>query len=101
METVTDSLGRVLEVKKPTGREIMKLMRTCGSAWDVQAYQMNALFASCVVSIDGVPVPRPQNVDQVDALPEKVGPEGMDAVQAWAMAITPIPAETVVADAKN
>ena len=83
MEKITDSLGRVLEVKKPSPIERMRLIRACGAAADIQVYLGNANVSFFVRSIDGVPMPSPKKVEDVDALFERVGDEGIAAVAEW------------------
>jgi hypothetical protein len=100
-ETITDSLGRTLQVQKPTGRELMKLMRVCGAAWSIPDYQTNVLVATCIKSIDNVPVPKPESVEQMDGMPDRIGPEGMAAVVDWMASLSPPDPAQVVADAKN
>ena len=82
-DTVTDSRGRVLEIKKPSPLERMRLTRACGTAADIQTYFGQAVAAFFVRSIDGAPQPTPSKVEQVDLMIDRVGDEGISAVVAW------------------
>lgn len=83
-ETVTDAKGRVLEVRRPSGMEGLRLTRACGKSADIDRWFGPIMLAACVRTIDGVPCPLPASVDQAEALADKVGPHGLDAVGKWA-----------------
>jgi hypothetical protein len=81
--SVTDSRERVLEVKRLSRREVMRCMRQWGQASNVEQWLSLALLTASVRSVDGRPVPMPQNVEQVEAISELLGDEGTQAVADW------------------
>lgn len=81
--TVTDARGRSLEVKRLSRRETMRLMRQWGQASNIETWLGNSLLAACVRGIDGVPVPMPNTVDQVENLADKLDDDGLSAVANW------------------
>jgi hypothetical protein len=83
---VVDDLGRKLELRQLSRREVMRFMRMWGPASNIEAWLSLALSVATVKSIDGVPMPAPTTPDQVEALADKLGPEGTKAVGEWYMA---------------
>jgi uncharacterized protein YidB (DUF937 family) len=81
--TVTDARGRTLEVRRLGRRETMRLMRMWGTASNVETWLGNGLVAASVKAVDGVPVPLPVTVDQVEALADKLDDAGLRAVADW------------------
>lgn len=82
-EMITDARGRSLEVQKLSRREIMRLMRQWGAASNVEMWVGNALIAANARSIDGVPVPMPNTIDQAEALVDRLDDPGLTAVAEW------------------
>lgn len=98
---VTDSKGRVLEVKRLTRREVMRHMRQWGTASNVTDWLANALISAAVRSIDGKPIPVATTPDQIEAISEMLGQEGAEAVAKWFQEDGEPDLATARADAKN
>ena len=55
VESVTDSLGRIIEVRRVSRREAMRLMRQWGgAACGVDLWLGNAMIAACARTIAGI-----------------------------------------------
>lgn len=99
--TVTDSLGRKLTVKRPRALDKMRLFRVLGPDLSMNpAYVGMAMLACSVTEIDGDPVPFPQKQGFVEALVDRIGDEGIEAV-AGVLAPDADGVEDVVSAAKN
>lgn len=83
VSTITDARGRSLEVQRMTKRVQMRMMRQWGAASNVQMWVGNALIACHVKTIDGIPVPPPLTIDQVEALVDRLDDDGVNAVAEW------------------
>nr|WP_321985332.1 hypothetical protein [uncultured Lichenicoccus sp.] len=92
-EDVTDPRGRVLSLRRATKLEIRRLTRACGAAADSDRWFGEVVLAAQVQSIDGVPVPTPQNADQADLLVARLDTEGINAVADWLQSGGAVPRE--------
>jgi hypothetical protein len=83
---VRDAEGRVLQVKRLTALDRLRLFKAVGPALAQNAsYLGMAALAASVVDIDGVPVPAPVSEAQVEALVGRLGENGIAAAaDAWA-----------------
>ena len=81
--TVTDALGRQLEVKRLIVSERLRFLKAVPA--DLQANPLwltTALTVASVVTLDGVPVPMPANEASIERAGDRLGDEGMEAAQA-------------------
>ncbi len=99
--TIEDSLGRQLEVKRLSRRELMRYMRQWGEASNITNWFGQAIIAVTVVSLDGKPVPQATTVDRVEATVDMLGAEGFDAVAQWLAAQGETEEKELRAAAKN
>ena len=91
--------GRQLEVERLSLRDRMRVIRAMGTAADIDRYAAPVMVATCVRSIDGVPVIPPVTVDQCDSLMERLGEAALGEV---AQGLTSAPPDAVnVERAKN
>ena len=79
---ITDSTGRVLEVKSISLSEELNLIEAAGQLSDVARWMMIATFACTVRSIDGLPLPMPRTQNQIRGAVAKVGSQGLKAAIA-------------------
>ncbi|BCI68087.1 hypothetical protein [Acetobacter aceti] len=83
-ETITTKSGHVLSLKEIDPGEMLDLIEAAGSAMTSGASGAWLSYASIVCTvrdIDGVPVPWPTKKGEVKALANKIGNEGIVAVQ--------------------
>jgi hypothetical protein len=79
--TVQDRAGRTIAIKRPGPVERMRLFKAIGGEASTNAAYVNmALLAITVVSIDGEVVARPTSVLQVEALVQRLGDDGLEAI---------------------
>ncbi len=80
-ETVTDSRGRVLVVRRLSVLDRLRLFKAAGPALaENHPWFGMAVLATSVATIDGVPVPIPVNELQIEAAVSRLGDEGLSAV---------------------
>lgn len=78
---VTDTLGRVLRVRRPGALDRLRLFKAVGPALaSNERYVGYAMLAMCVSGIDGVPQPAPANEGQLEGLVQRLGDAGMIAI---------------------
>jgi hypothetical protein len=78
--TVTDEDRRVLELRRPTALDRLRLLRAVGPVGaQNDRYLGMAMLAACVTSIDGVPLPFPGNEAGVEASVARLGDAGLAA----------------------
>jgi hypothetical protein len=96
---ITDKAGRRLTLRKFGVLETLRLFKALGPELSVNnAYIGVASYASSVSMIDDIPIPYPASEASLEALIERLGDDGMEAVMA---AARPPAIEAVVADAGN
>lgn len=79
--SVTDSLGRVIQVRRPGALDRLRLFKAIGPGLSQNdRYIGYSMLAMCVTAIDEVPVPQPVNEGQLEALTERLGDAGMIAI---------------------
>lgn len=79
--TFTDKLGRSLTIKKMGALDRMKLFEAVGGERSQnEMYFGYASLAASVVDIDGETVVRPANHLQIEALVQRLGDEGLEAI---------------------
>lgn len=79
-ESVTDSLGRTLSLRKVGALQKLRLFKACGANASSNPYLGMAMLASAVSAIDEIPVAQPVNEQQIEALVQRLGDEGLEAV---------------------
>lgn len=78
---VTDTIGRILQVRRPGALDRLRLFKAVGPALaSNDRYVGYAMLAMCVSAIDGVPQPAPANEGQLEALVQRLGDAGMVAI---------------------
>jgi hypothetical protein len=86
MVEITDSLGRVLQLKDPDILTESRLIRAMGDASSNMAYMMGyVLPAAMVVAMNGEELPFPMTEREVDASIKRLGREGLAAVMQHQM----------------
>ena len=96
-ETVTDSDGRRITVRKLSALDRLRLFKAAGPTLaQNQPWLGMALIASSVSAIDELPVPPPSNELQIEAVIGRLGDPGIAAVvQVLQQFAEPTPAEQV------
>ncbi len=90
-ETVQDSQGRSLTIRRLTALDKLRLFKAAGPVLAQNPLWLGMATLACAVTdLDGVPVPPPVNEAQIEALVSKLGDPGIAAIAA---ALAP-PAET-------
>ncbi len=80
-ETITDNDGRRLTIHQLTALDRLRLFKAAGPVLaQNQPCLGMALIASSVSAIDDVPVPRPANEVQIEAMVARLGDSGIAAV---------------------
>lgn len=79
VQTVTDSLGRVLTIRELGPVEQIDLFEAAGEQSGNNSWIGMAIIAACVIDIDGVPVPFPHNKTSIRGLLKRLGSEGVSA----------------------
>ena len=97
---VTDDTGRRLQLRKLTALEKLRLFKAAGPHLaQNQPWLGMAVLACSVAAIDDIPVPMPANEALIEALVQRLGDDGINAVAA---ALAPAPATAdIAANAKN
>ena len=100
MTTITDTQGRRLELRKLTALEKLRMFKAAGPHLaQNQPWLGMAVLACSVAAIDDVPVPMPASEALIEALVQRLGDDGINAVAA---ALAPDPgAADIAANAKN
>jgi hypothetical protein len=81
VHTATDVSGRILSFRRPTALDTLRLFRAAGGDLSQNdAWLSMAGIAFAVTNIDGVPVPQPTNVTQIENVVEKLGSDGITAI---------------------
>lgn len=57
---ITDKLGRLLEIKRPSAADQLDLLEAAGNRADYTQWFGMAALIFCCVSIEGVPLPTPR-----------------------------------------
>jgi len=79
--TITDDMGRTLTVKRPTALHTLRLFKAAGPELaQNEPWLAIASLACSVQSIDDVPVPMPTNEQQIEAIVQKLGDQGLEAI---------------------
>lgn len=79
--TVTDSLGRAITLRRPNTLARYRFIEALGgSTSNVTYFSMVTLFMY-VAAIDGVPVSTPTKKSELEALLQRLGDEGEQAIQ--------------------
>lgn len=78
---VTDSTGRMIEVRRPNALDRLRLFKAVGPALaENDRYLGLAMLAVCVTAIDGVPVPAPTTEHQIESLVQRLDDAGLTAI---------------------
>jgi hypothetical protein len=76
-----DRRGRIIVARRFTALDTLRLLKAAGPDLSRnEAWLRMAMLAAAVTSIDSVPVPAPGNEAQIEAIVEKLGEEGLEAV---------------------
>jgi hypothetical protein len=77
----TDEVGRVLVIRRPTALDTLRLFKAAGPVLaQNEPWLAIATLACSVESIDDVPVPTPSNEKQIEAVVQKLGDQGLEAI---------------------
>jgi hypothetical protein len=99
--SVTDILGRRLQLRKLTALDKLRLFKAAGPGLaQNQPWLGMAVLAASVTAIDDVPVPTPATEQQIEALVGRLGDAGIAAV-GEALAETQPTASEMAAAAGN
>lgn len=80
-DTVVDSQGRRLSIRKLTALDKLRLFKAAGPVLSQnQPWLGMAMLASSIVAIDDVPVPCAVNEQQIEALVSRLGDDGIEAI---------------------
>ncbi len=78
--TVTDSTGRRIHLRKPGTLAQYRLIEAAGPAAENRTYMAMTLPLIFVAAIDDIPVPGIATKNQLEALIQRLGDEGIQAV---------------------
>lgn len=78
--TVTDSAGHRIHLRKPGPLAQYRLVEAAGASAENRTYMAMSLPLIYVASIDELPVAPIQNKAQLEALIQRLGDEGLEAV---------------------
>jgi hypothetical protein len=82
-----DAQGRTLTFRKLNALEQSRVVRAAGDHASNQAYMTQFVYpAASVAAIDGVPMPLPQNLKQIDSIIGQLDDDGMDVCIARVVA---------------
>lgn len=78
---LVDSGGRRICIKRLSALDKLRLFKAVGSSLaQNEPYLGMAVLASCVTSIDGVPIPPPVNETHIEGMVSRLGEAGLSAV---------------------
>jgi len=98
-ETVTDKAGRKIQLRRIGVLEQLRLYKALGPQLSLNdTYMSLAMTAASAEMIDDVPMPFPANEAGLEALLERLGDEGVAAIEAAAV---PVPLSMMANDAGN
>jgi len=98
-DVVTDKAGRKIELRRVGVLEQLRLFKALGPRLsEITPYLGLAKIAASVAMIDDVPVPFPASEANVEALLERLGEDGVEAV---GLRLAQGRSENVVAEAGN
>jgi len=101
VESITDARGRTITIKELGFKDRHRLFRAVGkAAQGNEAFLADCMMFASVVSIDGVPVPPPNDKSDVEPIIDALGDDGCEAVQAWFAARAGEP-DAAIETAKN
>jgi hypothetical protein len=82
-EVITDKAGRKIQLRRVGVLEQLRLFKALGPELSLNDPYMNfAIISASVSMIDGIPLPFPTSEANVEALLEKLGGDGIVAVDA-------------------
>ena len=82
-ETVRDSLGRNLTIRRHTALDKLRLFKAAGPMLAQNPLWLGMATLACAVTdLDGVPIPPPVNEAQIEALVSRLGDPGIAAIAA-------------------
>ncbi len=87
--TVTDSLGRQIEVKRLIVSERLRFLKAVPS--DLQGNPLwltNALAIASVIGMDGIPCPMPVDEASIERAGDKLGDEGLEAANSALLSLS-------------
>jgi hypothetical protein len=84
-EDLTLPDGRKLTVARLTPSRMLDVTEAAGDASVNRGWMAVAMAVCHVTDIDGVPVPMPRDRDEIRLLADRLGGEGIAAVQRWVM----------------
>jgi hypothetical protein len=98
-EIIKDKAGRRIELRRVGVVEQLRLYKALGPQLSLnEAYIGLAMIAAAASVIDDVPIPFPKGEAAIEALLERLGDDGVEAIGA---AIAPDSAEVALAAAGN
>jgi hypothetical protein len=78
---VTDSLGRKIGVQKPSALKRYRVLKMLGGENSTNQQVVGyAMLTCCVTELNGEPLGMPNSERQIEALIERLGDEGFDAI---------------------
>lgn len=77
---VTDRDGRLIELRRVTALDRLRLFRAVGPMANNAHYLGMAMLACAVTAVDGVPVPFPASEQMIEAAVHRLGDAGIEAV---------------------
>jgi hypothetical protein len=83
-QEVTDAAGRTLMFRRIGPLDRLRLFKAVGAEESYnERYLGLAGLAFAVVAIDGVPMPQPTNVTQIEGIIARLGNDGVRAIGDW------------------
>ena len=82
-ETITDETGRTFHMRKPGPLAQFRMIEALGDLASNQTYMQMTNPLLYLAAINGVPEPQPQTKDEVEALIQRLGHEGLASVMSW------------------
>jgi hypothetical protein len=79
--SIIDNLGRNLTLRSLSALDKLRLFKAAGPELALnQPWLAMAILASSVTAIDDIPVPQPSNESQIEALVNRLGDAGIEAI---------------------
>lgn len=76
-----DGRGRSIKIRKLSALDMLRLLKAAGPALaQNQPWLSMSMLAVAVTEIDGVPVPTPATEAQIEALVDRLGEDGLEAI---------------------
>ncbi|NHN84475.1 hypothetical protein GOB93_07425 [Acetobacter musti] len=99
---ITSGNGKKIEYREMNPGEILDFLLACGNDGSANEVYLNAAQSWCSVrTIDGVPMPFPRNKDGIRDLVNRLGTDGINAVEDYISSKQTIDRQEQMEEIKN